>query len=104
MNLLENTDGVLHHCSLGVAACVPSLDPDDARCIDDVIALQRPKGLGEEGFPGTRWQMLYMLLAGPSYPTDRKGGNVYEAEFPMEAQDLDTIVGGSGETCCGQSV
>ena len=45
----------------------------------------------------------YMLLAGPTFPTDLSGGNVYEADFPMEAQDLDTIVGGSGERCCGEN-
>ena len=82
---------------------------DDGHC-DGVTAsnwshssFHWPKGLGVEGFPTTRWQMLYMLLAGPSFPTDLAGGNVYEKEWPMEAQDIDTVVGGSGERCCGQN-
>jgi hypothetical protein len=66
-------------------------------------AFHWPQGLGEAGFPGTKWQMLYMLLAGPTFRTDLQGGNVYESEYPMEAQDLDTVVGGSGSQCCGQN-
>ena len=63
-------------------------------------AFHWPDGLGDQGFNGTRWQILYML-AGPTFPTDLKGGNVYESGWPMEAQDLDTVVGGSGMRCCG---
>ena len=29
-----------------------------------------------------------MLLAGPAFPTDLPGGNVYERDWPMQAQDL----------------
>lgn len=53
-----------------------------------------PRGLGENGSnPHTKWQMLYMLLAGSEMPAARWGnesakGNEYSDHYPMEEQDL----------------
>jgi len=104
-----------YHKALGLEVGLFHLDPfwhshhPDGHC-DGVTAsnwshssFHWPDGLGNQGFPGTRWQMLYMLLAGPTFPTDLPGGNVYQKEFTMEAQDLSTVVGGSGANCCGQN-
>lgn len=105
-----------YHLSLGLHIGLYHLDPfwhshhSDGHC-DGVTAsnwsysaYHWPKGLGVNGSnPNTRWQMLYMLLAGPNYQTDLPGGNVYEHEFWMESQDLDTSVGGSGSDCCGKT-
>ena len=43
-----------------------------------------PKGLGVFN---TSFQLLFMLLAGPDFKTDLPGGNVYEKDWPMQAQD-----------------
>lgn len=43
----------------------------------------------------TSFQLLFMLLAGPSYKTDMPGGNVYTKDWPMESQD-EVVVGIEG--------
>ena len=103
-----------YHAAIGLRVGMYHLDPfwhshhTDGHC-DGVTAskwtpsaFHWPRGLGAGSeFQSTQWQMLYMLLAGPTFATDLPGGNAYQTDWPMEVQDLDTVV--SGWRCCGQN-
>jgi hypothetical protein len=110
-----------YHRFLNLTIGLYHLDPfwhshhADGRC-DGVTAsnwshseFHWPAGLGERGSNrGTKWQMLYMLLAGSKFKAARWGdenatGNEYNGTYKMEDQDLPTNIWGSGMQCCAQN-
>eukprot|EP01052_Picozoa_sp_SAG31_P012126 SAG31_NODE_701_length_12730_cov_3.008709_1_plen_646_part_00 len=110
-----------YHKSLGLEVGLYHLDPfwhshHATGACDGVTAsnwshseFHWPAGLGEHGNnPGTKWQMLYMLLAGSKFHAARWGdenatGNEYAGHYTMEDQDLPTNIWGSGMQCCNQN-
>jgi hypothetical protein len=106
---------IAYHRSLGINPGLYHLDPfwhshhvDDGHC-DGVTASAWTESEFHWAAAGglasldVDIQALFMLLAGPKKATDRPGGNVYDADWPMVASDTQTLTGGSYDGIGGNS-